>query len=145
MLAGSQRSIPVPSGNCGIPGTARAYSLNVTVVPSGPLAYLTIWPTGQQIPNVSTLNSLSGAIVANAAIVPAGTSGAISVFVTNNTDVIIDINGYFVDDTGGAQLVLPGLLALLVRQEMPEPLDYRARLARWVRLAQQAPRVQPVR
>src|SRR5258708_6542886 len=24
MLAGSQRSIPVPSGNCGIPGTARA-------------------------------------------------------------------------------------------------------------------------
>jgi hypothetical protein len=39
--------------------------------------------------------------VANAAIVPAGTGGAVSVFVTNNTDVVIDINGYFVDDAGG--------------------------------------------
>ncbi len=99
MLAGMQRSIPVPSGTCGIPGNARAYSFNITAVPSGPLSYLTIWPTGSPIPNVSTLNSLSGAIVANAAIVPAGTGGAVSVFVTNNADVIIDINGYFTDDT----------------------------------------------
>jgi len=34
-------------------------------------------------------------VVANAAIVPAGTDGAISVFVTNQTHVILDINGYF--------------------------------------------------
>jgi len=33
--------------------------------------------------------------VANAAIVPAGTNGAISIFVTNPTHVILDINGYF--------------------------------------------------
>jgi len=44
---------------------------------------------------VSTLNSWDGAVVANAAIVPAGTSGAISVYVTNRTHVILDINGYF--------------------------------------------------
>jgi hypothetical protein len=101
MLGGTQRSIPVPTGNCSIPGNARAYSLNVTVVPSGPLAFLTIWPTGQPLPNVSLLNSPSGGIVANNAIVIAGTSGAVSVFVTNTTDVIIDINGYFVDEIGG--------------------------------------------
>ena len=52
-------------------------------------------PTGQPQPNVSTLNSLNGAIVANAAIVPAGTGGAISVFVTDTTDVILDSNGYY--------------------------------------------------
>ena len=61
-----------------------------------PLAYLTIWPAGQSQPLVSTLNSLDGSIVANAAIVPAGAlGGAVSVFVTDDTDVIIDINGYF--------------------------------------------------
>ena len=33
--------------------------------------------------------------VSNAAIVPAGTSGAISVYVTDTTDAVLDINGYF--------------------------------------------------
>jgi hypothetical protein len=33
--------------------------------------------------------------VANAAIVPAGTTGAIYVWMTEPADVLIDINGYF--------------------------------------------------
>jgi hypothetical protein len=44
---------------------------------------------------VSTLNDLQGQIVANAAIVLAGASGGISVFVSDPTNVVIDINGYF--------------------------------------------------
>jgi len=44
---------------------------------------------------VSTLNALEGQVVANAALVPAGSSGSISVFVTDATQVIIDTNGYF--------------------------------------------------
>ncbi len=95
MLGQSSRSVPIPSGACNIPGTALAYSLNITVVPRGPLQYLSIWPSGQPQPVVSTLNAFDGRIVANAAIVPAGTNGAISVFVSDTTDVIIDINGYF--------------------------------------------------
>ncbi len=57
--------------------SAAAYSLNVTLVPlsGGPVAYLTIWPTGQPQPLVSLMNSLDGRLKANAAIVPAGTSG----------------------------------------------------------------------
>ena len=47
------------------------------------------------MPLVSTLNDLSGTIVANAAIVPAGSNGAVSVFVYDTTNLIIDINGYF--------------------------------------------------
>ncbi len=89
------RVIPIPASTCNIPSTAAAYSLNVTVVPDGPLSYLTIWPAGSAQPNVSTLNSFDGAVVANAAIVPAGTNGAIEVYVTNPTHVILDINGYF--------------------------------------------------
>jgi hypothetical protein len=34
-------------------------------------------------------------VLANAAIVPAGTNGEIAVYVSNTTDLIIDINGYF--------------------------------------------------
>jgi hypothetical protein len=34
-------------------------------------------------------------VVANAAVVPAGAGGGISIFVTNPTHVILDINGYF--------------------------------------------------
>jgi hypothetical protein len=93
---GTFQSFPIPQeGGCNIPDTAAAYSLNVTVVPQGPLGYLTIWPTGEGQPVVSTMNSVDGRVKADAAIVPAGSSGEVSVYVTNTTDVILDIDGYF--------------------------------------------------
>jgi hypothetical protein len=95
LSAGEQRSFPIPSSTCGIPSNAAAYSLNFTVVPRGYLGFLTTWPTGQSEPVVSTLNSYAGQVVANAAIVPAGTNGSISIHVTDATDVLFDINGYF--------------------------------------------------
>ena len=107
MTAGQTRSFTIPSSGCNIPTTAQAYSLNVTVVPPAGLGYLTIWPAGQTQPYVSTLNSLNGAVLANATIVPAGTSGAVSVYVTDASDVIIDINGYFAPSTGTALAFYP--------------------------------------
>ena len=104
MSAGSTRSFAIPSSSCAIPSTAQAYSLNITVVPPAPLTYLTVWPTGAAQPYVSTLNSYNGATLANAAIVPAGTGGDISIYVSNATDVVIDINGYFAPPGGAGQL-----------------------------------------
>jgi hypothetical protein len=51
----------------------------------------------EQRPADSTQVALArdGTVVANAAIVPAGKGGAIDVYVTNPTHVILDINGYF--------------------------------------------------
>jgi len=95
MLGGSTRMFPMPTSSCNIPGTAQAYSLNIGVVTPGALEYLTVWPTGVTMPTVGTLNSPGAGIVSDAAIVPAGTSGSIDVYVSNTTDVIIDINGYF--------------------------------------------------
>jgi len=95
MAGHAARNFPIPTSSCGILPSAQAYSLNMTVVPPGPLFYLTTWPMGQPQPGVSTLNDLGGGIVANAAIVPAGTAGAINIFVNDPTDLIIDINGYF--------------------------------------------------
>ena len=91
------RSFTIP-GRCGVPAGATAYSLNFTVVAPGgtpPGGYLTVFPTGVTQPVVSTLNFGSGSILANAAVVPAGTNGAISVFVNFSTNLIIDVNGYF--------------------------------------------------
>jgi hypothetical protein len=93
---GTSRSFPIPQQTpCDIPSIAAAYSLNVTVVPHSTLGYLTIWPTGEAQPYVSTMNSSDGRIKANAAIVPAGYGGAVSVYVTDTTNVILDIDGYF--------------------------------------------------
>src|SRR5262249_52309961 len=55
-------------------------------------------------PLVSTLNAFTGTVTANAAIVPAGTNGSINVFVTNTTDVVIDVNGYFAPPAGAGAL-----------------------------------------
>ena len=106
LSGGSQgRAFPVQSSNCGIPPTAQAYSLNVTAVPHKTLNYLTIWATGQSQPPTSTLNSSTGTVVANAALVAAGTTGDVSVYVSDDADVILDINGYFAPpETGGLSL-----------------------------------------
>jgi hypothetical protein len=89
---------PAPCGT--IPSSAQAYALNLTVVPQAPgtVDYITMWPAGEPQPVVSTLDDPEGLIVANAAIVPAGSgSGGISVFNAGPaaTDVVIDMNGYF--------------------------------------------------
>jgi hypothetical protein len=97
LVANNSRQFNIPESACNIPLTAQAYALNVTVVPDGTLGYITVWPSGQSQPGVSTLNSYDGRIKANGAIVPAGTDGAIEVFATNTTNLILDINGYFVD------------------------------------------------
>ena len=107
LAAGTTRDIPIPSGSCGIPATAGAYSLNVTAAPRGYLGYLSVWPSGSAFPMVSTLNSFTGAIVANAAIVPAGTSGSVAVMASDATDVIIDINGYYTTPTAQTLLFYP--------------------------------------
>ena len=94
---GTSRDFVIPDNlSCGIPATAAAYSLNLTAVPHGGLGYVTIWPTGEDQPLVSTLNSLDGRNKANAAIVPAGASGSVRIYASNTTDIILDIDGYFV-------------------------------------------------
>jgi hypothetical protein len=104
LAANASRNFPLVSAGCSIPSTAEAYSLNFTVVPDGPLGYLSVWPEGDPYPGVSTLNSSDGSAIANAAIVPAGASGGITALASNATDLIIDINGYFAPATPSTSL-----------------------------------------
>jgi hypothetical protein len=87
--AGGACNIPLPSDG------VIAYATNVTVVPQGPLGYLTVWPSGGPEPLVSTLNSLDGRVKANAAILTGGNGGEISVFADGTTDLVLDVSGYF--------------------------------------------------
>ncbi len=106
LLTGSQsRTFPILSSTCNIPATAQAYSLSLAAVPSGPLGFVTAWPTGQGQPVVASLNDVTGTVTANAAIVPAGAGGSIDIFASNGTNLVIDINGYFAPmTTGGLSL-----------------------------------------
>jgi uncharacterized repeat protein (TIGR03803 family) len=108
LSAGVERQFPILNATttCNIPASGvAAYSLNFTVVPSGTLGYLTVWPTGQTRPTVSTLNDVLGNVIANAAIVVAGTGSDVSAYATSDTDLVIDINGYFAPTgTGGLSL-----------------------------------------
>jgi hypothetical protein len=88
------RDVNVTASPCGIPATAQAFVFNATVVPPGFLGYITMWPQGQTQPPTATLNAYDGAITNNMAIVPT-TTGAISVFPSALTHLVLDIFGYF--------------------------------------------------
>jgi hypothetical protein len=102
LLAGMERDYAL-AGTCGIPSSAAAYSLNVTVIPAaGGLDYLTVWPAGETRPTVSTLNDNTGTVLANAAIVPAGSDNRTAFYPnSNDTDLLVDVNGYFASPGGG--------------------------------------------
>jgi hypothetical protein len=67
---------------------------NATVVPSGPLGYLTLWPDGAQQPLASTLNSADGAVASNIAILQS-LDGKTDAYASALTQLIIDISSYF--------------------------------------------------
>ncbi len=105
---GSTRNLPIANAAtaCNFSASAQAYSLNVAVVPrTSTFHYLTAWPGGQSQPSVATLNDPQDINHSNGAIVPAGGDGSINVYVTNDADVVLDINGYFaLPASGGLSL-----------------------------------------
>ena len=56
---------------------------------------------------ISTLNSNDGRVKANAAIVPAGNDEAVSVYVTNTSDLLLDIDGYFMPSSSSTLAFFP--------------------------------------
>jgi hypothetical protein len=123
LYAGEARTIPMASSTaCTIPTGAVAYSLNIAVIPLGTtMRWLTAWDTGSPEPHASTLNDYTGIITSNSAVVPAGTNGSINVFVTDATDVVIDINGYYTIAPAGPEGT-PGLQGPAGPQGLPGPV-----------------------
>ncbi|HKD12834.1 MAG TPA: hypothetical protein VKE50_12195, partial [Thermoanaerobaculia bacterium] len=94
LAPGAPRSF-VLTGQCGIPSTAQAVSLNVTVTNTQAPGFVKIFPEGGASPVVSTLNYTAGQTVANAAVVPLGTGGGVTVGAAAGTDLILDTDGYY--------------------------------------------------
>jgi hypothetical protein len=108
-----ERDFPILESSC-IPAgiTPAAYSFNVTAVPHPAgqrLGFLSVGPKGETRPVVSTLNNLNGTFVANAAIVRAGAGGGVAVFPNDDSDLLIDINGYFASPGVGGLSLYPAL------------------------------------
>jgi serine protease len=85
-------------GLCGVPTTAKAVSLNVTITGATQSSYLSVWPSGQARPVVSMLNfEAADPALANGILVGLSTA-AQDLSVYNNfgsVHVIIDVTGYF--------------------------------------------------
>lgn len=108
LVATQARVVPVPLSNCGVP-VAAAYSMNfISVTSRGQaVAWVAAWQDDTAWPGTVVLNALQGGIVDNSAIVPAGADGGIQVLATDNSDLVIDMNGYFVPAAGVAGPVGP--------------------------------------
>lgn len=85
-------------GFCGVPTSAKAVSLNVTITQASQPSWLAVWPSGQARPVVSMINfESSDPALANGIIVGLSTNTQ-DLSVYNNfgsVHVIIDVTGYF--------------------------------------------------
>jgi hypothetical protein len=102
MTAGSTRTVPVAgvtAGYCSLPATAQAVSVNVTL-------------NDYQGTMYNAANGITMYGINNAAIVPLGTGGAFDIYVTNATNLFIDVNGYYaaIGDTNGNTILGIGAL-----------------------------------
>jgi len=117
--AGQSITATITASN-GLPLTgASAVVLNVTVTDPTQNSYLTVWPTGQGLPNASNLNFTPGETVANLVTVQLGPSATVSFYnQAGSVQVIADLEGYVsTTATGSAGLFnpLPGSRVLDTR------------------------------
>ena len=83
-------------GISGVPTTASAVILNVTVTNTTRLGFLTVYPSTATRPTTSDLNWTAGLTVPNLVVATLGSTGAISFYNSaGSTDVVVDLVGYF--------------------------------------------------
>lgn len=97
LLPGETRSVAVRSV-AGLPTTAVAVVLNVTVTEPTESGFVTVWPTGQPQPATSNLNMVARQTVANLVVVGLGADGNVSFHNDRGrTQLIVDITGWLDD------------------------------------------------
>jgi len=85
------------AGVCGIPSTARAVSVDVTVTGTSAEGNVRLFPGGTPPPSTSTVNVKAAQTRANNGMVTLGTAGDVGVMLAPagaTGHVIIDVNGY---------------------------------------------------
>ncbi len=93
-LRGSVIQLHVAETN-GVPADAVAVMLNVTITGASGPGFVTAWPCGHIRPVASFLNFVRGIDRANLTPVRIGANGNVCLFVSEGTEVVADLNGYF--------------------------------------------------
>jgi PQQ-like domain len=84
------------SGTHGVPGTATAVVVNVTVTNTTGPSFLTVYPSTAARPTASDLNWTAGMTVPNLVVATLGSTGAITFYNSaGKTDAVVDLVGYF--------------------------------------------------
>ena len=97
LSTGAPRTFPIV-GACGVPASAWAVSLNVTVTQATTAGNVRLFPGGTPSPPTSNLNYSAGATRANNAIATLGSAGdltALASQASGSIHLILDVNGYF--------------------------------------------------
>jgi len=97
LSAGTTRNFAV-AGVCGVSPTALAVTVNATVTGATANGHIRLFPKGQALPNISTLNFTAGQTRANNAMPAVGSDGALSVYsgqASGSVHLIMDVSGYF--------------------------------------------------
>ncbi len=97
LAANSDRTFVV-GGQCGVPSTAKAVSVNVSVTQASSAGNLRLYAGGTGLPNATAINYRANQTRANNGSAPLGTAGSLAVRcdqISGNVQVIIDVNGYF--------------------------------------------------
>lgn len=89
------------AGTFGLPAHGMsAVVLNLTVTEPDGGGYVTVWPADQPRPTTSNVNpERAGETIANQAIVALPASGALRLFASGRTHVVVDVTGWFTDGT----------------------------------------------
>jgi M6 family metalloprotease-like protein/uncharacterized repeat protein (TIGR01451 family) len=82
-------------GACGVPTTARALAINLTVTGATAPGHVTLFPGGSPCPLASTANFGAGATRANSAILQLGSQGDLSAVASSFVQIVLDVTGYF--------------------------------------------------
>ena len=90
--AGSTLEVAV-TGRGGVDADAGAVALNVTATEPAGAGYVTVYPCGTEQPNASNVNFEAGVTIANSVISKIGAGGAVCIFTSQQTHLIIDANG----------------------------------------------------
>lgn len=89
-------------------GDVDAAVINLTSVDAGGPGHLTVWPCGTARPGTSTLNVVAGSVRAAQTITELGRESELCVFTSVGTDIVVDLQGVFVDGAGaGFDPLLP--------------------------------------
>ena len=94
VLANNVLHVPV-AGRAGVPLSASAAVLNVTVVGAHAAGYVTAWPCGETQPTASNVNFDTGSTIAGSATIRPGSNGEICLYTSADTDLIVDLDGYW--------------------------------------------------